>query len=615
MGAEQNKKKSSKNKNSNQRGEVQPLNNPNNNNNIKMIIGIDFGTSGLGFAYGKLNDICKQVNNGYFDGQGQNNKILNEIILDDELKKVLAFGNDCISFLCSKHDFKFHHFKKIKMNLYKNIYKIKASNSNKEVDIVYIIKLILIEAKKKALEQIKMTYPFLNENDLHYVITVPAIWDIKSKQKMIDASQSAGLIREDDDFSNFFALEPEAASIYFSHHCNNDSESIYKMIDKNKSDMSYILCDYGSGTVDIVTQKRKVIKDELKFEELYPPVGDDLGSNNINEYFIDRIIKPLFGEENLNKLKNELLYESEEYIDWVNFENSIEKFKITFSSLSQLDKDFEIDCELFKLLKLDVQQQIEKFNKNNKWKLKPGKINNYKIKFPYQIIYDFMFELISKVIDLIIPIKETLKEINSIIFSGGASLSPILYTIFEKSSLKGMNFIRSTNPEIAIANGSVLFSMSHTIISPRIAKYTFGINVSNEWDNNKHKNGGIKQYNKLDNRDECINIFRKFITKGDCLRPDDEISKLCNLVESKGTISIYRTEEKDVLFCDEKDENGHLKIWKFGDYEIDAGSDFDPSSENGRKIIIKMRMGGTHISSSCIYCKTNKQAKIKCLFE
>ena len=75
---EKKSKKSSKNKNSNQRGEVQPLNNPNNNNNIKMIIGIDFGTSGLGFAYGKLNDICKQVNNGYFDGQGQNNKILNE---------------------------------------------------------------------------------------------------------------------------------------------------------------------------------------------------------------------------------------------------------------------------------------------------------------------------------------------------------------------------------------------------------------------------------------------------------------------------------------------------------------------------------------------------------
>lgn len=114
-----------------------------------MIIGIDFGTSGLCFAYGRLNDIFKQVTTGYFDGQIENNKISNEIILDDELKRVLAFGKDCINFLCSNHESKFHHFKHIKMNLYKKQYKIKASNSGIEVDIVDIIKLILIEAKKK----------------------------------------------------------------------------------------------------------------------------------------------------------------------------------------------------------------------------------------------------------------------------------------------------------------------------------------------------------------------------------------------------------------------------------------------------------------------------------
>ena len=120
---------------------------------------------------------------------------------------------------------------------------------------------------------------------------------------MIDASIAAGLIKEDDNFSNFFALEPEAASIYFSHHCNNDSESVYKLIKKDNNEMPYILCDYGSGTVDIVTQRRKFQNDEVNFEELYQPVGGSLGANNINEYFINRIIKPLFGEENFNKIK------------------------------------------------------------------------------------------------------------------------------------------------------------------------------------------------------------------------------------------------------------------------------------------------------------------------
>ena len=72
---------------------------------------------------------------GHFEGQGQNKKILNELILDDVLNNILAFGNDCISFLCSKHDENFHHFKNIKMNLYNKVYKIKAINSGKETDL------------------------------------------------------------------------------------------------------------------------------------------------------------------------------------------------------------------------------------------------------------------------------------------------------------------------------------------------------------------------------------------------------------------------------------------------------------------------------------------------
>ena len=583
-------------------------------NKNKMVIGIDFGTSGLGYAYGLLNDSKKQVYFGHFENQGVNNKIINEIILDDELVKVLAFGNDCNAFLCSKHESKFHHFKNIKMNLYKKIFKIKASNSDKEADIKYIIQLILIETKKKAIEQIKMTYPFLSENDFHYTITVPAIWDIHSKQIMIDASQAAGLIREDDDFSNFFALEPEAASIYFSHNCINDTEPVYNLIKKDKIEMSYILCDYGSGTVDIVTQKRKLIKNEFKFEELYQPVGGDLGASKINEYFIDRVIKPLIGEENFNEVKNKA-YESEYYTSFIEFENSIEKFKKNLSNENQLNNKFEIDCEIFKLVELNITEKIENFNKNNniKWKLESNRMNEYKIKFPYQIIYDFMKELITEVIKIIEPITESIEEVKTIIFSGGASLSPILYKIFEKSSLEGMNLVRTTYPEIAIANGSVLYSMSsNNIISPRIAKYTFGVQSSRKWDEIKHINGGKKFYNKFDKRYDCINIFSKFITKGDKIKPDDVFSKTFNLVDKSAIINLYKSEEKDVMFCDEEDENGKLKIWKIGQYEIDVGDEFD---ENSREVIVKIKMGGTHISSTAIYTKTKKQAKIKFLFE
>ena len=95
-------------------------------NNIKniskqqIVIGIDFGSCGITFAYGFLDNIKKVVFNGQFEEQQQlnTNKISNEIILDEKLENVLSFGNNCINFLSSKQEKKYHHFKNIKMNLY-----------------------------------------------------------------------------------------------------------------------------------------------------------------------------------------------------------------------------------------------------------------------------------------------------------------------------------------------------------------------------------------------------------------------------------------------------------------------------------------------------------------
>ena len=589
------------------------INNNERNEKKGITIGIDFGTSGLCFAYGYFHNEERIVSMGHFNDQGQDNKILNEIILDDELKTILSFGNECNSFLSTRHDFNFHHFKNIKMNLYKHLDKIKALNSEKEVDIAYIITLILSETKKKAIEQIKLTFPNLDVNDINYVITVPAIWDLKSKNIMFKASINAGLIGKNDDSSNFFALEPEAASIYLAHE--TDGKAIYKLIITDKNERNFILCDFGSGTVDIVTQRKKFENNEFKFEELYPPVGDYLGSNKINEYFIDRVIKPLFGEDNLNMIIKEL-YASEDYNYWVRFENSIEAFKKNFINMDQLDKTYEIDCEFFKILNLNIEEKISEFNlKYDDWKLSYSRFNNYKIKFPFKIIYDFMLELIGKIVELIIPITETVKDLDTMIFTGGATRSPIILKIFENSYLKDFHTIRSSKPEVAIGIGSVLFSMCQNIIKVRKAKYSFGIKCRRKWDDSKHKIGGKKIFDPLDNEYVCENLFSKFITKGDNLRVDEIIENTYFMAASRVVVELYKTEKDKVVFCDEKDENGQLKIWNIGSYIIDVGNDFDSSSKEMRKAIVKIKLGGTYISSETIYCKTNKKAYTECLFE
>ena len=134
----------------------------------------------------------------------------------------------------------------------------------------------------------------------------------------------------------------------------------------------------------------------------------------------------------------------------------------------------------------------------------------------------------------------------------------------------------------------------------------FAINSSQKWDKDIHKNGGVNI------NDRCVNWFSKFITKDENLRPDQEICKIYNLNSQKATIKLYKTKENNAKFIDEKDNKGEPIVHKFAEYMIDVGDKYDKSC---REVEVKMKLGGTFISSSAIYKKTKDEAKITCLYE
>ena len=129
---------------------------PINNKKIKspkIVVGIDFGTAGIGYAY----SLCDNKKNIILsDLKGQcDNKVPTEIILDNEYKFILAFGNECSGYINSHYDKdSYQYFKDIKMNLYKNNDKIKSTNGN-EIDIELIISFILTKISDEAIDQIR----------------------------------------------------------------------------------------------------------------------------------------------------------------------------------------------------------------------------------------------------------------------------------------------------------------------------------------------------------------------------------------------------------------------------------------------------------------------------
>ena len=226
----------------------------------KVVVGIDFGTSGIGYAYGFFGKDQNSIILSDLPGQGADNKVPSEIILDKKFKDILSFGANCKGYINTHEKCNYEYFKEIKMNLYKNNYLIKSTNGN-EIDIEIIITKMLQKISENAISQIKRADKSITKEDIKWIVTIPAIWEEKSKNIMIKSSINAGLIDENTDKSLFLALEPEVAGIYYFKSSLINSSYISSQIFEK---CPFIICDIGAGTVDICTHKRIIENNETK---------------------------------------------------------------------------------------------------------------------------------------------------------------------------------------------------------------------------------------------------------------------------------------------------------------------------------------------------------------
>ena len=328
-------------------------------NKIEVVVGIDFGSSGIGFAFSFNNP--ENINLGNFKNQGSGKKVPTEIILDRNLN-IEAFGAECQNYIALK---KLNngelYFKKIKMNLYSNKSKISPENTNLEFNIIDIISKILMYVKKEALREIRDKRSKINEDDIKYVVTVPAIWNEKQKGIMIKASEKAGLFNKNTTRSNFLALEPEAAALYCSQ--DKDIDPTYIMPGK-----TYTICDLGGGTGDIVTHNKN---SDGRISEKYHAIGGNYGSDEIDKEIFRLVIYKLFGFKNYNSLMNKFKtvntdYEEDElYQDWLKLEDTIKSRK-TIIKEDSTENTFPLKVDIFQDFtnNKNLQEIVEKYNKD-----------------------------------------------------------------------------------------------------------------------------------------------------------------------------------------------------------------------------------------------------------
>ncbi|XP_052077924.1 heat shock 70 kDa protein 12A-like [Mytilus californianus] len=137
----------------------------------------------------------------------------------------------------------------------------------------------------------------ISNADIHWVLTVPAIWEMKAKQFMRDAAEMAGI--KGDQLS--LALEPEAASLYCQKVPMSIRENVTKTVDFLGPGTSYVVLDQGGGTFDVTGHQ---IEDDNFLKELFSPNGGSWGGNNVNHKF-EKYLEEIFTVSVVDAVKQE----------------------------------------------------------------------------------------------------------------------------------------------------------------------------------------------------------------------------------------------------------------------------------------------------------------------
>ena len=582
----------------------------------EVVVGIDFGSSGSGFAYSYFDK--NKIIHGQIYGASVDYKVPTEIILDDN-NYVIQFGANCVQYLKEKGMETNHYFKGIKMHLYENKSTIIAQNSGKELPLKLVIQKVLEKIKELAIKEISKSRPKLAKetNKIKWVVTVPAIWDEHQKSIMMESCIGAGLITRNTDKSLFFALEPEAASLYCSINKEIDQDYFQK-------GEYYIICDLGGGTGDIVAH---LVGSNNNLNEIHPSCGGNFGSNEIDKLFFKDIIFKLFKCQDFNsfykKYKNNNSDENDEdekgqlFNDWTELEREIKDFKegATNKKIKNNEK-YNLNFSLFKDIfdvDTDIKDLIDEYNNSiydDELHLRAKK-NKKKwiVELPYKIIYNYMKKQVNSICKIINDINSK-EEIKTLIFVGGYCSNEILTELIKKGLDKVEIYLQPSNPSLAIMEGAVLFGIEPNTINVRKAKYTIGKASGLAWKEEIHAGKGKKYLGEITGNWYCENCFSKFITINQNLRYKEEI---CQITypryknQHDFLLTFYKTKKPNPIFIF---EDG---ITKIGECNLEIGNEFQEYED--KKIKTIMKFGGTFIDVIAIHEKSGKLVKTTLKFD
>ncbi|XP_053399341.1 heat shock 70 kDa protein 12A-like isoform X3 [Mercenaria mercenaria] len=501
-----------------------------------LVAAIDFGTTYSGWAFSFKNDFDKDPTKvcakNWTGDQLVSSKTPTCVLINPDGKTLDSFGYEAETKYAELATDELHKpwffFRRFKMMLFDKM-KIQRQvtledETGKRLPAKTVFSLAIHFLKNDLLKEChNQLADVLQEEDIQWVLTVPAIWNDAAKQFMREAAEDAGILRS----KLMIALEPEAASLFCRHLAVQKGDEDMSLA-SFKSGTKYIVVDAGGGTIDITVHQ--VIVDG-KLRELHNASGGAWGGTEVDKAY-EQFIASIAGKDTFQVFKEKHM---DDYIDLL---KTFEVKKREISPQQPTKVTFRIPPTLTETILEATGHTIhEKIllseYRDHVW-FQSGKlrVDADVTRMFFQKVTDSITKHISSLMQ-----KQSARNCQAILMVGGFSESKVLQVAIRNKFGGGMKIFNPEGASLAVLKGVVIFGHRPSTIAERICKYTYGTEIAHKTSENcRHPSSKTYSY---DGEMHCLELFDKHVTIGQTVKLEQEQDEIISTPITDSQTEMY----------------------------------------------------------------------------
>ncbi|XP_061186261.1 heat shock 70 kDa protein 12A-like [Saccostrea echinata] len=376
------------------------------------------------------------------------------------------------------------------------------------------------------------------EDDIQYVLTIPAIWSDVAKQIMRESANFAGIKCQNLEL----AYEPEVAAL----HCRSiplenlcgSSNSLQEMLQPGRK---FAVLDLGGGTADMTVEQNTL---DGRLKHVLKASGGLWGGNRVNEEFCSYISEAI-GQDIFNTFMTENICD----FLYLNGQFETKKRHVTKHSTDKII--MHLPVTLSETYTEKSGKLLAKTIKNTIYS-KDIDVNRGKIEISAEKVRSFFTKTVQGIVDHVrmVMSKPECKDIKHILMVGGFSESPLVVEEI-RAQFPTKKVINPVDSSLSVLKGAVLFGFNTEVVTARACPLTYGISLYDSFDKTKHD---ISKSVMMGKERVVLGCFEKIFTIDEIV--DVGTKRSINVYESyKGQPEALRKTNKEIEIFSSSEPN------------------------------------------------------------